>query len=311
MKRYLGIIVAIVFVIVAIVLVSKKYNAKALEADRAAAEARIHVAFYERVGWLRANPDEKSYKDEVTTFFHWYFAQVNEYLNTYGGNRNFDDYLLELEAREGRSSSGDDKIAEKKAVYEYTRKIFDQMKGGNYAPVWTATDKGMRLDILSTSEANGPDGRKIRYQVVLWGPSRQLREDNKVRKMQTSASWNITWKLTDEKGKLIGEMNAAGDPAMKVDWPERYVPWFPAQMLIGHYDVDLLPGTTKTVDITFAVSSHSPTGGEALASFNWKLDAPAEWKLREGEEWKGATESVRPEEEIDPAMAAKKGQAKR
>jgi hypothetical protein len=227
---------------------------------------------------------------------------VTDYQNKYGGNRNFDDYLTELDAREGKSGKD---MSDKKAVYDYTKGVFDLMKGGQYQPVWSATDKGMRLDVLSTKEESAPDGRKIRYRLVLWGPQRQMREDNKIRKMQTSASWTVSWKLTDEKGKLIGEMNAAGDPSMKVDWPERYISWFPPQMLIGHYDVDLLPANTKTVEITFNVASHSPTGGDGLAAFNWKLDAPAEWKLHEGEEWKGAVESVRPEEEIDPSKAQK------
>jgi hypothetical protein len=62
MKRYLGIIVAIVFVIVAIVIASNKYSAKALDAERAAAESKIKQEYFERVGWIRSNPDEKSYR---------------------------------------------------------------------------------------------------------------------------------------------------------------------------------------------------------------------------------------------------------
>jgi len=40
--------------------------------------------------------------------------------------------------------------------------------------------------------------------------------------------------------------------------------------------------------------------------FQWKGDAPAAWKLGAGETWKGAQESVRPEEEIDPNAGKKK-----
>jgi hypothetical protein len=40
-----------------------------------------------------------------------------------------------------------------------------------------------------------------------------------------------------------------------------------------------------------------------VANFVWKIDAPAEWKLKPGEKWEGAEESVRPAEEIDPAAA--------
>jgi hypothetical protein len=54
------------------------------------------------------------------------------------------------------------------------------------------------------------------------------------------------------------------------------------------------------------VTSRSPTGGEARGSFVWKLDVPAGWKLKQGETWKGATEDVRPPEEIEQKTQAQK-----
>jgi hypothetical protein len=303
MKRYLGIIVAIGFVIFTIVIASKKWNAKVLEADRAENAARIKNEYLERVGWIRANPDEKTYKDEVTTFFRWYFNQVNDHLNRFGGNREFDDYLQELDKRSEKGGK-EQQLADKKSYYEYSKKMFDLMRGANYAPIWSASDKGMRLDVVSTTPVGTS---QIRYQLVLWGAQRELRDEGKnMKKMVTSSTFNVTWKLTDEKGKLVGEMNAPGDPAMKIDYPERFIAEFPPQIVIGHYDIDLLPADVKNIEIQFNVGSRAGSGGDIAATFLWKLEAPAEWKLRPGEEWKGAQESVRPEDEIDPAAAAKK-----
>ena len=246
MKRYLGIVVAIGFVLFAIIFASRKWSTKVEEAARDADAARIKTDYLERVGWIRSNPDEKSYKDEVSTFMRWYFTQVNAHLNTHGGNRNHDDYLQELD-KKGDKGGKEQAAADKKAYYEYTKKFFDLLKSGNYSPAWSASDKGMRLDVVSTDTVMAGGQPQIRFALALWGAQRELREDGKVKKMLTSAAFNVTWKMYDEKDVLVAEMNAPGDPSMKVDYPERYISWFPPQMVLGHFDIDLLPANVKRV----------------------------------------------------------------
>jgi hypothetical protein len=311
MKRYLGIVLAIVFVTVVVYLASSKFSEKTKEAAREASASKLKSDYLERVAWIRSNPDEKSYKDEVTTFLRWYFNQVNEHVNKYGGDREFDGYLAELD-KKAEKGGKEAQLADKKAYFEYTKAAFDQFRKGKYEPQWTGTDKGMRLDIVSTKPVKVMGEDQIRYEMVLWGAQREMREDGKVKKMSTSASFNVTWKLYDEKDKLIGEMSAAGDPKMKVDWPERFIPEFPPMVVLGYYDIDLFPAETKRVEITFAINSHAPSGGDINSHLEWKLDAPAEWKLSAGQAWKGATESTRPEDEIDPVKraAAQKEMAK-
>ncbi|HZN93537.1 MAG TPA: hypothetical protein VFB81_12575, partial [Myxococcales bacterium] len=94
------------------------------------------------------------------------------------------------------------------------------------------------------------------------------------------------------------------DLSGKVDWPERYIAEFPPQMILGHYDLDLLPAEVKNMEITFKVSSRASTGGEAVANFVWKLETPGEWKLKPGEKWEGASETTAPMEA--PTAANKK-----
>jgi hypothetical protein len=145
---------------------------------------------------------------------------------------------------------------------------------------------------------------QVRFQLALWGAQRELKDDGKLKKMVTSASFEAAWKLTDAKGKLIGEMRGS-DPAGKIDYPERYIAEFPPQMVLGHYDMDLVPNEVTKMEITFKVSSRAASGGTASSTYLWKLDVPSEWKLGQGMKWEGATEEERPEEEIDPAKAAR------
>ncbi len=314
--RFLGIIVAIVGVAASLWLGSKKWTEKSTEFQREAAFAKLRGDYLERVAWIRSNPDEKAYKDEVQTFFRWYFKEVNEHLNKFQGNRKFDDYLQELNRKagakgefaeyEGPSRAGD-KSAEKKAAFEYTMKQFEAFKSGSYQPLWSATDRGVRLDIVSASTQTLGGETKIHMPVVAWGVPREEKVDDRgVRRIQVNGSFRFNWKLYDEKQKLIAEIPGEGGPDSRVDWPERYIRYFPPMIIFGHYDLDKLPPEAKTAEISFTISGRSPSGGDVTANYLWKLDVPAEWKLQPGEAWKGAQESIRPEEEIDPAKRNKK-----
>lgn len=310
MNRYLGVFVALILFTAAVVTGTSRYKANALEAARELNLARIQKDYLERVGWIRSNPDEKAYKEEVNGFLRWYFREINEHASRFHGNRKFDDYLKDLSKR----AENPKEYAQRKALYDYTKKSFDELRSGSYSPAFSATDKGMRLDVASASVSNEKSKPEVRLGIVLWGAQRELLDESTAangiiavirKKMSTSASFNVIWKLYDSQGKLIGEMTAQGDPAMKVDYPEKYIREFPPQMVLGHYSMDLVPAEVAKMDIVFQVVSRSPSGGEASAQFSWKLDAPAEWKLNPGEKWENAEESVRPAEDVDPRAGTK------
>jgi hypothetical protein len=300
-KRYFGIIVIIAGILIAAVMTYRTSSAKAQEAQREADFTRLQKDYLERVGWIRTNPDPASYGQEINSFFKTYFEQVSTYRNRYRLGQEFNAYLTELDSRGGK----DERAQDKKAFYDYTRKVFDQMREGRYKPLWSATDKGMRLDVLSSDVVTVMNKPQVRLQLVLWGAQREERSDGKVKKMVTSASFKTQWKLTDEKGKLVGEMNG-DDPSMKVDFPERFIAEFPPQMVLGHYDMDLVPSEVKKMEITFNVNSRAASGGDVAATYLWKLDVPADWRLGAGQTWEGAEVTERAEEEIDPSKAQKK-----
>jgi len=81
------------------------------------------------------------------------------------------------------------------------------------------------------------------------------------------------------------------------------------KLLYHHLYTDV---STTTVGIDFGgvfqVTEELRVGAtvrDINAEYKWNLDAPAEWKLGVGETWKGAQESIRPEEEIDPNAGKK------
>lgn len=271
-------------------LIGKNASQEKAQSDEARDLAELRNDYLEQVGWIRSDPDEQSYRSEVKTFLGNYFKAVDAHVARFHGNPKFDDYLTELQSRTGANPN---ELAQFKGNYEAVKALFDKMRDGKYSPVWTATDKGMRLDVLSDEV----EGDKIRFALVLWGAQRQMHHEDRqtggqVLKMVTSAAFNTSWKLYDAKGKVYGEMNGT-DPSGKIDYPERYISYFPPQVVFGHYDIDRIPANVAKMDITFGVTSSAISGGTAVASFVWKLDSiPPEWKLASGQEWKGATETT-------------------
>ena len=93
MKRYFGFIVLVAGVLIASVMSYRSLSSRTREAQRDADFQRVQKEYLERVGWMRANPDDKKYRDEVGTFFKGYFAKVTEHQNRFGGDKEFDAYL--------------------------------------------------------------------------------------------------------------------------------------------------------------------------------------------------------------------------
>ena len=295
--------------------------------ERAAKEEaalRLRAETLERMGWLRSNPDPDAYRNEVKSFFRWYFEQVSAQRAKFGGSAGFDEYLKELEQKakvaaeaelpqlpDGRPRGPMANPVNRKAFWEWEKAMFDRMRTGKYTPVLTGTDKGLRLDVVAAEVVMVGSKPKIRFPLVLWGAQRETREDERsgTKRVITWADFATTFRLLDDKGKLYGEMGTA-NPGMRNDFPERLIAEFPPQMVLGQYELDPVPANVTTMEMQVAVRSHAPSGGDINAQYSWKLPVPDDWKLKPGEAWEGATETTRSEEEIDPVAAARKAAQK-
>ncbi len=299
----------------------RRHASESATRDREEAALRLQRDALERVAWIRVIPDQPQYEDEVQGFFKWYFAQVAANQARSGGDPTFSGYLRELDQRSRETAERElptlpdgrrvaapvaGKQLDRKAFFEAEKALFDRMRSGKYQPVFSGTDKGLRLDVVTADAQVASGKRKIRFPVVLWGAQRELKEgDQGVRRMATSVEMSATFRLLDDKGKLYGEMSA-GNPNLRNDYPERLIPEFPPQMVLGQYEIDPVPAAVSRMELTVAVRSHAPTGGDINALYTWKAPVPDTWKLEPGQAWEGATESIRSQEEIDPTRAARR-----
>ncbi|MCL2178043.1 MAG: hypothetical protein FWC28_08725 [Proteobacteria bacterium] len=284
-QRYMGIFLCLVALLGSMVFAMRGWNAAKFDADKALSRIRLKTDYMERVAWMRSVPDEAKYQVEVKNFLRWYFEQTGAHIRAFNLNAQFDDYLKEL-AIPGNA----DRLEERKKVYENVRSIFDLMQKGDYSPEWSASSQGVRLDVLSARIVWDEKGeRKIRYQLVVWGLPREQRVDEKgLLRIQSRATFTAHWHMFDLKGKRVAKMQSGGNMPGRIDWPERYVSMFPADVTLGHYDVDLMPSNVEVVEVHFDISSPSLTGGSMNPNFVWKQNVPFEWRLRPGELWRDA-----------------------
>src|SRR5216683_7868185 len=136
MKRpYLGIFFIVALGVLTVAAAGyRKYQVKTVEAARELDLARIHLEYFEKVGWIRSDPDEKRYREEVRPFLRWYFDQIKEHVSRFHQNPNHDGYLVELRSR---PNSDPKQVELRRGLFEYTKRVFDEMKDGHDAPGWS------------------------------------------------------------------------------------------------------------------------------------------------------------------------------
>jgi hypothetical protein len=69
---------------------------------------------------------------------------------------------------------------------------------------------------------------------------------------------------------------STSNPGMRNDYPERLIAEFPPQTVLGQYELDPVPANVSQMEMLVAVRSHSPTGGDISAQYNWKLPVPVD-----------------------------------
>ena len=299
----------------------RREEAQQLALQRDLAAARLRGDALERLGWIRSIPDEKQYQEEVQSFFKWYFEGVDAYRKRFNLSPAFDEYLGTLERRKAeekelenlpalpdgrRAVAPASRTVDRKAFYDAEKSLFDRMHTGRYLPIFSGTDKGMRLDVVSADVSAAGGRPRVRLPLVLWGAQRYTKDDDRsgVKRVVTSADISATFRLLDSTGKLVAEMSA-GSPGQKNEYPEGLIAEFPPQLVLAQYEFDRVPAGVAKMEATFSVRSHAPSGGDANATYTWRTSVPEEWRLGPGETWEGAQESVRSLEDIEPPKPPK------
>ena len=276
------------------------WRTKSTDFDQKQDLDHITKEYLERSPWVRQVADASKYRDEMRGLLRWYFQDLTDHYNKYPGYRNYGRALDELKGDLARHKIKDQEFKIKEEYFNYAKASFDALKEGRYDPILTGGSNSLRLDILDLRR----DGGKLKMELVLWGAQRRwldLTESGAhIKKLQVNAQFTeLGFRFFDAKGKLTHEMNASGDPELKVDHPERWVEEFPPLAVLGYYPLDAFPSEAEKMELTISVMSQSTTGEPIPAQFKWTLPLKDTWKLQPGQTWEGAQVETRPDEYLE------------
>src|SRR5512138_3215889 len=151
------------------------------EAAAAALErANLKREFVERAAVGRALPADRidEWRDEAAALFRWYLGELAAIKNRHPTVQTAPSgALAAAEERKGKLTD------KEKAGYEEWQKLADGrfalVKEARYAPLFTSTAEGMRLDVLATQTGPHPagGGAALRIDFALWGAPRRVEKD--------------------------------------------------------------------------------------------------------------------------------------
>ncbi len=271
-----------------------------LKFEHALAQAR--QSFLEVTPTVRAMPQDERYRQEFAAALKTYFAELTDARNRFPSQRAGKAAPKSAEAQKAKQNTED--------WAQLTRDVFEQLRAG-YEPALTATAGGLRLDLVSAKRST--EGGKPTLQTVwaLWGAPRYRQDEERaggVRARQIVAPTSLrglSFRFIDGDGKFKASMAVSGEPALKVDYPERFETDFPPMALLGTYSFSAFPRDAAKVEITADASLRTPTGTDETVTFSISAPIPEAWKLGPNDTWEGERQEIT-EEEMDPAGVLKK-----
>lgn len=258
---------------------------------------RIRREYLERAPLARGMTDPQRYIDEQRSLWKWYFNELTEHYNQHPEFKNYERFMDDLDARKAAKKVKEADYEQYAERYKITKSYWDAIRNGDYLPIYTALDQGLRFDIFKMEPIGGADPR-LRIWVTLHGAQRKWNIESsggrRVKTMVVNASFqSVLFVGYDEKDRQIVEMPGSGI-SMAIDHPERWIEEFPPGLVFGYYEIPLVPDVVKRAELTFTVGTRSVVSGEeVVGNFKWSPELRSEWKLAPGEEWKDAQEQIR------------------
>ncbi len=117
----------------------------------------------------------------------------------------------------------------------------------------------------------------------------------------------LALRFFDASGKLVARLDGAGEPALRLDMPERLTADAPPGLVLGHYELPQFPAGAAEVEWTLSAQLRTVSGDTRLAQATWKTKLDPAWT---GAAWtQSAGEKVVAESEIEAKAAAPETQA--
>jgi hypothetical protein len=187
------------------------------------------------------------------------------------------------------------------AFRAYAAERSEALRAG-YAPVLSAAEQGLRLDLLAVRPGEHPETRErgLRVDFALWGAPRRVEREGEgaraARRVVVPVAFRqLAFRFVDAGGKTYGEMTGSGEPYLALKDPERFPGDLPPGVVLGTWWVEPFPREAARVEISVAAQVQGLTSAALTPAFRWEVPVPEEWKLKPGEAFRAETREVAPE----------------
>ena len=254
--------------------------------DRALAVEHARGHFAQEAALVRAAPNADAYHAELRALLAGWFAQQSAL-----GNR------WPLLRHEPAPFVPPPPHAKNGSLHEW-QELADATVGawreGRLDLYQTATDAGLRLDLLKVARTPGKAAH-LAVDVAVWGAPEEFESDDadasgkaSQRALVPLSFRGLSLRFYDSDGRLIAEMPGQGEPALRLDLPERLVHDAPPGLVLGRYEPALFPREAAEAEWTLAVQLRTPSGELRAAQGVWRAKVDPAWTIAAGESWGGA-----------------------
>jgi hypothetical protein len=292
LRVILPVVLAGVVVLLVMARLSRGAEAEAYRVEREA----LRREALERAGVARGLSGPAG-AEEAQAWVRWWLDATSALRNRYPRQAQASAARPAKDGAKERRATGDEA-----AFRAYAAERLDVLRGG-YAPVLTAAEQGLRLDVLAVRAGEHPDTheRGVRIDFALWGAPRRLERDGEgsratARVVVPVAFRQLSLRFLDAGGKTYGEMSGSGEPYLALKDPERFTPDLPPGVVLGTWWVEPFPREAARVELSVGVQVQGLTSAALSPAFRWEVPAQEEWKLRAGEVFHAETREVAPDQ---------------
>lgn len=278
------------------------------QADSAAHKLALEHArsqFMQRAAVARAAPDKDRYRDDLRALLRGWFADQAEIGNRFPLLRTQPAAFVPPPPRVRGGDLRDWR--------ELAETQVSSWREGKLELIETAAAQGLRLDLLRVASVAGAQPH-LAADVAVWGAPEETQVDEAeagkpVQRISVQLVFKgLSLRFFDAAGKVVARLDGGGEPALRLDMPERLVADAPPGLTLGRYELPPFPPGAAEVEWTLAAGVRSASGETRIAQATWKTRAEPAWS---GAAWSGGDKSgsdkVVAESETEARAAAPEG----
>ena len=283
----------ILFVAGLALLAARAWTDQADSAARLLAIEHARHQFSQRAAVARAAPDTAHYRDDLRALLRGWFADQAEIGNRFPLLRGQPAPFVPPPPKVRGGSLSD--------WQQLSDAQIGAWREGKLELLESAEAQGLRLDLLRVAKLE----TRLAVDVAVWGAPEETQIDEpeagrQVQRVSVPLLFKgLSLRFFDSNGAVVARLDGGGEPALRLDMPERLTADAPPGLVLGRYELPIFPPDAAEVEWTLAAQVRSASGESRLAQAVWKTKLDPAWT---GAQW--ADEKVVAESQTEARAAA-------